>query len=468
MATPSQVLQWDVSGLQAVADRATQIADVIVETSGQLHATVHDDLQWQGDARIAAGDRADRERTEMRAIATAYDDLAAAGGGAGRDMAFPLAQIKSIISNYVVAPIAIADDWTITGVDDWDSEAGLQLLRLSGLATSLLTADDQWGAKIAAANADLNALAPAAVLAAATAMIQQDKEFDSRADPERMRTSAAAFQQMFGRQPANATDWVTAEALNPHSYDPKYQGVGPEIRVVRIDPVNGQGVVRAGQFIEQRDVTNPFMGGDSGNPFTRNRGDNRGPDSNFDPEHTRVTTYVDYENGVVIMRQNPSVVQNDDGTPGEVRVGAPTGNVTQDSAGAVRVQYDAADPFEPGPAKWAGLTVNGDLVFTPESNGVHVDGTRTDYPSLEVYQDRPDHDVHTVLIDRADVGNSLGPMDLANHHDIGLGSVATNPFAETWNYEYDVPGSYYPGTKFGSADSPPIATAPGQRTGPMI
>ncbi len=110
MATPSQVLHWDVSGLQGVADRATQIADVIVETSGQLHATLHDDLQWQGEARIAAGDRADREQTEMRAIATAYDDLAAACSGAGRDMTFPLAQIKSIIANYVVAPIAIADD----------------------------------------------------------------------------------------------------------------------------------------------------------------------------------------------------------------------------------------------------------------------------------------------------------------------------------------------------------------------
>ncbi len=339
---------------------------------------------------------------------------------------------------------------------------------MSGLATSLLTADEQWGAKVAAANEDLTALTPAAVLAAANAKIQQGKEFDSRTDPERMRTSAAAFQQMFGRQPVNATDWVTAEGLNPHSYDPKYQGVGPEIRVVRIDPVNGQGVVRAGQFIEQRDVTNPLMGGDSANPFTRNRGDNRGPDSNFDPEHTRVTTYVDYENGVVIMRQNPSVVQNDDGTPGEVQVGAPTGSVTQDRDGAVRVQYDAADPFEPGPAKWAGLTVNGDLVFTPASNGVHVDGTRTDYPSLEVYQDRPDHDVHTVLIDRADVGNSLGPMDLANHHDIGLGSIATNPFAETWNYEYDVPGSYAAGTEFGPVDSPPRANRPPEHTGPMI
>src|SRR5690606_34160771 len=106
-------------------------------------------------------------------------------------------------------------------------------------------------------------------------------------------------------------DWATAEVLNLKSYDPKYQGVGPEIRVVRINPVPGQGVVRVGQYIEQRDVSNPTNGLTSFNPFARDFGDDRTAESNFDPEHSRVTTYVDYENGLVVMRQNPSVAQDE-------------------------------------------------------------------------------------------------------------------------------------------------------------
>ncbi|MBJ8348917.1 hypothetical protein [Antrihabitans sp. YC2-6] len=470
MATPGQVRNWDVSGLQSVADRATQIADVVFASAGKMHSTIHDDLVWQGDARIAACDAADREQAQMRAIAVAYDHLAAAYSGAGRDMTYPLAEIKAILRNYVAPPVTVADDWTVSGVDDWDSEAGLALLRLSGLVSSLLTADSEWGTKINAANDELAAMAPTAAIDSARTQIEQDKARDRRTDPVRMRTSAAAFQQAFGRPPLTSTDWATAEALNPHSFDPKYQNVDPAIKVVRIQPVPGQGVVRAGQFIEQADVTNPFMGGDSANPFARNRGDSRGPDANFDPEHTRVTTYVDYENGIVVMRQNPSVVQNSDGTPGEVQVGTPEGSVWQSQSGAVRIQYDAADPFEPEAAKRAGFTVNGDLVFTPGPNGVHVDGTRTDYPSLEVYQDRPDSAVRTVVIDRATEGHSLGTLDLINHHDLGLGDVAFRPWAQSWNYEYDVPGSFLPGTGFGTPGNAPTAAIPDEpvHTGPMI
>ncbi|MEV6071010.1 hypothetical protein AB0L82_31070 [Nocardia sp. NPDC052001] len=462
MPTPLQVLTWDVSGYATTATNATQIADAIVKASGTMHATIHD-LLWQGAARHSADAKADAEQTQMRAIATAYDDLATACAGAANAMSDPIATIKSIILNYVHPPVSIGDDWSIEGVEDWNSEAGVQLSRLAGLASTLFAADAEWGAKIAAANGELEAMAPAAALAAANAVIQADKTSDPRADPERIQTSAAAFQQVFARLPTSPADWSTAEALNPKSYDPKYQGVGPEIRVARIDPVRGQGVVRTGQFIEQRDVTSTPKGV---NPFPRDRGDNRSADPNFDPEHTRVTAYIDYENGIVVMRQNPSVEQNSDGTPGDVKVAAPDGRVWQNPDGSVRVQYDAANPFAPGVAKDHSvlgdhtITVNGDLVFTPGANGVQVNGTRTDYPSLEVYQDRPNGQTSTLAIDSAVTGRSWGPaVNLPFHHDIGSGAKAFSDFYD-WNPVSDTKTAVRPSVQLGPTTAPPYVPVP--------
>ena len=248
-----------------------------------------------------------------------------------------------------------------------------------------------------------------------------------------------------------------AAALDPHTYDPKFQGVGPQIEVVRIRPVPGQGVVRVSQWIEQRDVT-------SFPPWKRDLGNNRGPSAQFDPEDTKVTTYIDYENGIVVLRQNPSVEQTSTGGPGPVKVGTPKGSVTQLADGSVRIKYDAGNPFAPsitadpnGPFAGHTVTVNGDLVFTPGPGGVQVNGTRTDYPSLEVYQDLPNGSTRTVLIDPAQSGRSWGPaLNLPGHHDVGpLGGKAFAPFdSGGWNPKYDVPAPLPP-TEFGPATSPP-------------
>lgn len=60
-------------------------------------------------------------------------------------------------------------------------------------------------------------------------------------DGDRRQNEIDAFKQVFGREPTSAADWETAAALDPHSYDPKYKGVGPQIKVVKIRPVPGQG-----------------------------------------------------------------------------------------------------------------------------------------------------------------------------------------------------------------------------------
>ncbi|MGV0048084.1 hypothetical protein ACRU43_02525 [Mycobacterium colombiense] len=282
-------------------------------------------------------------------------------------------------------------------------------------------------------------------------------------EEERRHNQIEAFKQVFGREPASAADWETAAALDSQTYDPKFNGAKSEIRVVRIRPVPGQGVVRVSQWIEQRDVT-------SFPPWKRDLGNNRGPDANFDPEDTKVTTYIDYENGIVVLRQNPSVEENSTGGPGPVKVGIPKGSVTQLPDGSVRIKYDAGNPFAPqitgdpsGPFTGHTVTVNGDLVFTPGAGGVQVNGTRTDYPSLEVYQDMPNGGTRTVLVDPAQSGRSWGPaFNLPGHHDVGpLGGKAFAPFdTGGWSTKYDVPAPL-PATDFGSVtDIPSVPPLP--------
>jgi len=274
------------------------------------------------------------------------------------------------------------------------------------------------------------------------------------AHDERRQNQIDAFRESFGRDPVAPSDWTTAAALDPHTYDPKFQGVDSEVRVARIDPVPGQGVVRASQWIEQ-----PWVQGFGPHDV----GNGRGPNSRFDPEDTKVTTYIDYDNGIVVMRQNPSVELHGS-TPGRAAVGVPQGSITQAPDGSVRIKYDAGNPLAPsvltdahGPLGDHRLSVNGDLVFTPGPGGVHVDGTRTDYPSLEVYQDLPGESTRTVLIDPAQSGSSIGPpLNLPFHHEVGIGGKAFAPFDHggSWNPRFDV-RTPLPVTDFGPTAAPP-------------
>jgi hypothetical protein len=173
------------------------------------------------------------------------------------------------------------------------------------------------------------------------------------------------------------------------------------------------------------------------------------------------------------MRQNPSIELNRDGGPGQVKVGVPSASVQQSPDGSVRIQYSAANPFAPDIAKnppWPlqdnPWTVNGDLEFTPSSDGIRVDGTRTNYPSLEVYQDLPGGLTRTVLIDPAAAGNSTGPMlNLPSHHDVGIGGKAFSPFdSGGWNPQYDVPIPL-PAVDVSPTLSPPALPGPKLPTG---
>lgn len=150
-------------------------------------------------------------------------------------------------------------------------------------------------------------------------------------------------------------------------------------------------------------------------------------------KHTRVSVYVDYENGLIVTRQNPTV-----STEGVVAVEAPSVRAQQLPDGSVRVQYAAENALSPLPGAIT-PRVNGDVVFTPGSDGVSVDGVISDYPSLEVYQDNA-NGTRVVVIDPADSGNpTWGPAtNLPFSHSVGDGSRAPAPFQDSVPIENNV------------------------------
>ncbi|KLO26668.1 putative alpha/beta hydrolase [Mycobacterium haemophilum] len=209
----------------------------------------------------------------------------------------------------------------------------------------------------------------------------------TKAEPEakRSQNQIDAFTRVFGRRPSSTSDWKTAAALDPHSYDPKNGGVPPNIVLGRIKPVPGQGVVRTNLFIPGRAVWDPQL---DFPPVHDNLGDNRGFSPTADPEASRVAIYVDYENGIIVARQNPSIDEN----IGQIRAGTPTVSAVQQSKGSVLIKYSAADPFSPGGeglAKAISFDVNGTIAIEPTAGGPRVGGTATNFPALEIYSERP-------------------------------------------------------------------------------
>jgi hypothetical protein len=474
LPTLSQLKAWQTEHFAELADWCEAEARRWEDSFTRVHESVKN-ADWAGDGKDAAMNLSEKDLYKVRGAGQCLRDAAPLLRTTGENERFAKAAALAAVANAQEAGFTVGEDLSVHDPTDYTSWEQSKARRDQALslaqdihreAGSLLRIDQDVAERLPPITASLGDLKFDDDGHDRHVQLVDNKFKDSPGDPaaERRHNQEEAFKQAFGRAPTSAVDWETAAALDPHSYDPRYKGVPPEVRVVRINPVPGQGEVRVSQWIEQRDVLSA--------PGTRDMGDNRTASPNFDPENARVTTYVDYENGIVVMRQNPSIQLGPDGGPGQVKVGVPQGTVTQTSDGSVRIKYDAGNPFAPGPSRhppepFNPWTVNGDLVFTPGSQGVHVDGTRTDYPSMEVYQDLPNGSTHTVLIDPAVSGRSWGPfVNLEGHHDVGIGGRAFEPFDRgEWNPRYDVRVPL-PSTDFGPVSSPPSVPTP--RPGPGV
>jgi hypothetical protein len=277
------------------------------------------------------------------------------------------------------------------------------------------------------------------------------KQAPALPDGDRHQNEIDAFKQVFGRAPVSANDWDTAAALDPHSYDPKNQGHAPHIVVGRIQPVPGQGVVR----------TNLFIPGEKAwSPAGENLGDNRGFSSAAGPEDSRVTILTDYDNGIVVARQNPSVLVGPNSN--EVKHGTPDIRVSQNPNGSVLIQYAAADPFSPGGqdiAKDSPWNVNGRLVIQPTPAGPIAGGNISDFPASEIYSDNGGHTTELAKIMPLNT-SPYGPLaGLPLTQTIGQGGLL-NQFPDTLSPTpmarlppIVVP---YPSVELGPVSAPPV------------
>jgi len=389
---------------------------------------------WAGPASTVAMGRGDRIMQSQIAFRDQLEAVRTALGSGGQQLSALRAQILSLSTQASALGGIVGDDGTVRPSGGGQLMTPTVAKAYSAVLQKMLRAFDSVDQATASAvqQGGRSDSAIRAVDFAVDGDAPQAPPGEDTAAADRRRNEIDAFKEVFGREPASSTDWETAAALDPHSYDEKYNGTPPSIVVGRINPEPGQGIVRTGLFIPRDKVFN--IPNDD-------LGDNRGFDPNFAPEDSRVSLYVDYENGLVIARQNPSV-----DVEGNVKVATPDVKVQQAPDGAVRIQYDAKNAFAPPGADLSGHVVRGDIVVTPGAGGqpASIDGVVGDYPSLEVYQEMPNGTSHTLAQDPADSGNPYGPLtELPFSHEIGSGSSAFEPFE---SYAPQLPGGpRYPG-----------------------
>jgi hypothetical protein len=258
---------------------------------------------------------------------------------------------------------------------------------------------------------------------------------------ERTANQTDAFKEFYGREPVSANDWQMAAASDPHSYDPKNFGVPPEIVAGRFTPQPGKGVVQTNLFIptdQVRNTSKDLTDIETGRFFPMNFGDNRGPSATADVEASRVSMFVDYDHGVIVVRQNPTV--NVDGERGGALAATPDVHVVQARDGRVTVDYDAYDAYENPVGKALGITVNGRVTLSPQADGtVAVGGNTTIYPSMETYQYRDGLPAAQLQWDPANSGSEYGPgTSLLRRHWVGDATISpVRPDMPVWKWELE-------------------------------
>jgi hypothetical protein len=365
--------------MRAVATAATNRANHFRDVAHDQGAIIAK-LVWEGASQETAAARAQTIGNSLLKHADECDQ-------AGRDVSSAASEVESIKTEWTRIQ-RMADRWGIT-IDiatgslecspstdpqqQAEDERRLQIVH--DAIVDLLRRADSTDQHLAAAVG--NATSEMADGASAEAPLAPD--------PVQKHNQIEAFRKTFGRDPLSDSEWATAAALDPHSYNPKNNGVEANIVVARIRPLPGQGVVRTNLFIPAKDVWAPAVGLP---PYDNNLGDDRGFSPTAGPEDSRVTIYTDFENGIVVARQNPSV----NADTGQVRAGSPSIEAVQQSNGSVLIHYNAADPFSPGgetPAKVSTISVNGTLGIAPSATGPRIGGANvTTFPALEIYSDR--------------------------------------------------------------------------------
>ena|GEM_PF-2598770 len=218
-------------------------------------------------------------------------------------------------------------------------------------------------------------------------------------------------------------------------------GALPQIVAGRFTPQPGKGVVRSNMFIPADWVWNTLKDGTDlkdGRLLPKNFGDNRGPNATADVQASRVSVFVDYDHGLVVVRQNPT--SNVDGARGGAAAAVPNVHVAQAPDGRLTIDYNAHDAYELPLGTAAGATVNGRVTLSPQTDGsVALGGNATIYPSMEPYQYRDGAAPAQLQLDPANSGGHWGPgTSLTRHHWIGDATMpAVRPNMPGWQWELE-------------------------------
>lgn len=370
--------------LSDAADRLrAKLTDIDTIIGGQRDALRRLDEAWRGPAADAAADRAKRDLSRQQAVRSRLARVHSALGTGGAQLSSIRTAVLSIVDPLRASGWQIHDDGTAIAPPYPEIFQSLERA-FTAIITRLL---DLFGRTDTAAARAINvAMTPPEELLGVDAVSYGIGPVDVPLSPmagseEQRQNQIDAFREATGRDPRTPNDWRTAAMLDEVNYSDKNGNVASTVVVGQIKPVAGQGSVQTNLFIPGEEAWYPDpLGGLSGH----NLGDNRGFDPNAGPEASRVTLYVDYENGLVVARQNPSV----DTRTGDIKVGTPQVNVSQNPNGSILVDYKAADPFSPGGEDLAlssPFNVNGQLVIKPTENGPIAGGIVSSFPAIEIY-----------------------------------------------------------------------------------
>ncbi|MDO5513450.1 hypothetical protein [Corynebacterium sp.] len=358
------------------------------------------DPSWAGHAADACRERVADEAESARKFAFELEDVADTLRTVGRRLEFAKVAAENAAVDIENDPhgLVVHDDWAVNispmaliPTSETDPEKVRQ---------AMIERQEQMDAAVRFL-VDEDAACAQLVTEAMTRAANAGRRLDQ----------AAAFERATGRLPETPADWLTASMLDPTSEAEKNQGVEATVVMGRIAAVPGGGVVRTELYIPVDDVFNfRLMPPD----VEYDLGDSRGTSPESTVGDARVELVIDYENGVIVARQNPTVT-----VEGGVRVGSPSVDVQQLDNGDVRVHYEGVNPYAPGGGEPA-HKVTGEIVVSVADGHPRVGGVVGAYPSLEIYHHREDGQVSPLAIEEARNRSAAGPfLDLPISRDVG-------------------------------------------------
>lgn len=373
MVTFGEILRFDPEQINAIFTACSGQQRTCANLDGHLKK-LSDLHTWVGDAATAAKNAANKTRVDVdthgnevwqvaAAARDCYDEAVALKASARRVQADADADgvdIDSVTGN-------ISDPHP-PDMRDWSDE---EKRALFARRRDLQRRDRE---VIAAAERFDDDLAAAINAADGTIPMTPRGEGANVNLADRRANQIAAFRQMYHRDPTTENDWRMAEVLDPHSYSAKNKGASANIVVGRFTPQPGRGVVAINAFIPRDKVAN--IG-------AYDLGDNRQFNPHASPESNRATIYIDYDSGLIVARQNPSV-----GTDGDVEVGKPVVSASESENGQLNIKYKFTNPSAPGGERGADIireTVRGAVAIPGGDSPPSVNGTMSGYPAIEVY-----------------------------------------------------------------------------------